>query len=692
MSVKKALEVIGFSHTEALIIEYMLDRTSCSISEIIDGTEMSRGTVYKAMSKLVSSGKITKTRNRPVIYSITRGLTSEIKRDFSTFSKSFISRISHKGVIERRKVAIEIFDSFERNGFAIRNAPILTSKRYDLQLFDKIADAEYSIAISIIDKNKKIPFTHEYIIGDIFYSQSRRLNSIVSFLFIHNDRKDFEKLYKKLKMVSIKISRRNSEYSSFPEGIEGTGFYVFKTTTDLQESITSQIRDIRERHLLVRNLVSKLKDKAAENHELIQLSQEHIKYIEDFFVRSQPYFSSKGISKKLSGLSDPVLNIKNRESRNLDIVRRLFSEYEVRINQSIDRIESRNFLPTVDSIKKEISEFEQFTKKFKPIEYELNYLRQGIFRFTMELARAGKRGSIIGINPFLFTEPYEKIPFYVNQKKIEKAASILSNNILEDLPGFFQVVTGEAGIGKTHCLKYIYSTIMEKNRIKTLYIDCPVGYDLLAGVFQELTQEVLYPKTVASAIKNLRRVTPTVARDFIRVLSSISEILKKVGYSGVLIILDELENSLPYIIRARKEVTTEKEYRMPIALRQIRELLTAELSIPNMGFVISCRSPILPMFENAMRMKNFNKFVYTPEKLGAKELMELVNHRYDVWNVQQPVFTEKIMREIIQNTNGNTRGIIKYCRALFEFGKRNKIEKLQQEDIKKIGAIPMFKF
>jgi len=698
MSVQKALQVIGFNESESRIIEYMLDRTACSATEIIEGTRMSRGTVYRALSNLVNTGRISKTKTRPVMYSITRGLSTEIKKEFTSFYRSFSQRIAQKGVLDRRAIALEIYQSLEKNGFAIRDVPLFETKRHPshaAQIFDKIADAEYSIAISIIDKGKRIEEIEEdypmFIVVDRIRTICRQLNCIVSFIFIHNDRRDFESVYRKLSRFSIK-RRYRARLEPYREGIEDRIFYIFKTTAELENGITRAIREIRERHLLVKDLASKLREKAAANHELILLSQEHIRAIEDFLVRAHPFSKSRAVRRRFRELSEPIQSIKNREDRNLQIIRRLFSEYDVRINQTIDRIEGRTFLPSVESMKNDISELERFHEKFRPIEYELNYLRQGLFRYAMNLSRGKAKEAVRRINPFLFTEPYEKAPFYVDQKRLEKAALELMDSILEERPAFFQVLVGEAGIGKTHCLKYLYTPLMEKRKIKTLYVDCPVSYDLFAGVFQELTQEILYPKEVAPSIRNLRRVTPTVTRDFVRVLSEISEIFKKLDYQGVLLILDELENSLPYVIRARTKTSNSREYRPPIALRQIRELLTSDTSVPNVGFVMSCRSRIFPMLEDSLGIENLNEFTYQPEVLSSKDFKKIIEHRYEMWNVDKPVFDEEAVMEIVEKTKGNTRNVIKYCRALFEFGRRNNLEKIGREDVKKIGPIPMFVF
>jgi len=696
VSVQKALQIIGFNDSESRIIEYMLNKDECTAEEIIEGTGLSRGTVYRALSSLNESSRITKSNTRPVIYVITSGLTEEIKKEFSNFYKAFEIKMERRKFRDERKLYNEIYISFEKCGFAIRNVPLIKQIPGPFKAFpipDKIADAEYSIAIFVIDKNKKIDIKYPIMFYvDNILRYCRTLNCITAFLFIHSDIKNPDKLYN---MLSNAINNVREIWSSRPfyEGIEGNEIFIFRTTSDIDSQIINSIRNIRQRNILIRDLVSKLKEKIEINHELILLSQEHNRFIDEFLIKTHPFSTYKSVKEGIKEITEPIQKMKNRESRNLSIFRRRFSENEVRINQYIDGIESRDYLPLIDRIENDLKELSQIESKFKPIEYELNYIRQGLFKYALELSKIEDRSILPKINPFLFTEPYEKTPFYVNQQKLEKAAHNLRNSILEESPRFFQILCGEAGIGKTHALNYIYRTIMEDKGIKTLYVDCPVSYDLFAGVFQELTQESLYPSEVSQNIRNLRRITPTVTRDFIRVFSEISEIWKSLGYSGVLIILDELENSLPYIIRTRVRAPIDVDtYSLPIALRQIRELFIYDRYVKNMGFIIACRSRIMPLIKIALDIDNIDEFIFQPKKLSDKEFISLIKHRYDMWHINNPIFKEDAIKAITKKTKRNTRNVIKYSRALYEFAIRNKKSVITNETVTQIGPIPLFIF
>jgi len=692
--------MIGYSDSEALIMEYLLDRGEAAADEIINETKLSRGTVYKVLSSLVDWGKINKTNNRPVIYYLTGVVKEDITNEFNDFYKTVIEKLTIKRDISKDKLYSDIYRVFENNGFVLRNVSLNKSlferiTRY-FPMPDRIAEAEYSIAIYIIGKDKNIdvgvpPFVY---LDNIKYTL-RMLNCITPFIFINSDRKDSKIIYNSLSEISSGKERIPiRQIGVYNDGIEGNEIFLFDINDDIEKKITNSIREIRQRHMLVRDLIIKLREKIELNQELVLLSQEHIRYVEDFLLKMEPFSQNENVQLGIKEISEPIQRMTNRENRNLSIFRRKFSENEVRINQYIDRIESRRYLPMIETIEKDISELSQIELKFKPIEYELNYIRQGIFKYALELSQIKEKKLLPGINPFLFTVPYEKIPFYANQKILEKAAKEIAISINENLPNFFQILCGDAGVGKTHALKYIYEKIMAEKGIKSLYVECPVNYDLLSGIFQELTQDSIYPNEVVQSVRNLRRITPTATRDYIRVFSEISDIWKKIGYSGILVVLDELENSLPYIFRtnSRIEASIEDIYRLPIALRQIREIFKYDRFVDNMGFVVACRSRILNMLKNALDIENLNDFVYQPEKLNTKEFLEVIEHRYKSWNIDSPIFDEVSITEISRKTNSNTRNVIKYCRALYEFAKRNNISIIDKKIVENIGPIPLFTF
>ena len=174
------------------------------------------------------------------------------------------------------------------------------------------------------------------------------------------------------------------------------------------------------------------------------------------------------------------------------------------------------------------------------------------------------------LNPFLFTEPYKLEKRVIEQDRIQKFASDYCNSIKKGLPNFVNFITGEAGIGKTNTLLHIYEKKLEKNNIKTLYIDCPIGFDLVNNIHNEMLLDENYPEEMKSLIRTYRKQKPSTPRELLEIIEEIASIFFKLGYDGFVIIIDELENSVPYIEKVKDK---ERPILQPLALRQLSELL-----------------------------------------------------------------------------------------------------------------------
>lgn len=702
MSITRAFIAVGFHESEAKVVSYIIDHENCTIEELIENTGLSRGTVYKCLKNLINNNYVIKSDKIPFKYSVTPHLLSTFKAQFDGFYRKISLQIKPRKIVESQVILKRICNIFEKNGYAIREPPKATRDvigstilpRFRSQFFlDKIADGEYSIGISIIDKRKQLNYPREIVHHGLFSDLSflsRELNCITSFVFIHTDRKDHETLSKKLKQVQLhrplfpaRLLERTENF-----GIDKRGMFVFTTDEDLQERISSALQEIHQRRIIVSSMSQNLKDKMRQMQELVMLSQEHARRIDTLFLTKAP-FDDKRIAKYFDEINDPVQRIKNREIRNLGIFRRKFSEDEVRINQSLDAVERRIYLPDVGTLERHLNELDSIMEKFKSIEYELDDLRSALFKYGVDLIESLRTKRTALINPFIFTEPYEKKPFFVNEEKLKNAARALSKAILENLPGYFQIVTGNAGMGKTHAARYIHGSIVENENIKSLYIDCPLNYDLVSGIFQELTQESLFPAKLAGTVRELRKNVPSTTRDLLRVIGEITEIWKKQGYKGLLLVLDEIENAIPYTFFEEEK---SKAYQPPLALRQIKEMLSQHM-IPNLGFLLCCRSKIYPLLKDVLKIENIEKFSYEPESLGTEDFIELIQHRYEMWAVEKaPVFKEETIGDVTKITKGNTRDSIIYLRELFEFATRNKLEKIDRDSIRKIGSIPLFRY
>lgn len=699
MSFPKALVAIGFRESEAIVVSFLIDHRKSTVEETIEGTNLSRVTVYKCLRSLLDRNYVEKSEKRPFFYSPTPQLLSDIKIQFDRFYKKVSAEMKPKKIVERRTMLRKICTIFEKNGYAIRDPPRAALEHLPRRFetpppIDKIVEGEYSFGVLLIDKTKKLAGASERIArslaSDLWYI-SRELNLVAFFVFIHIDRRGYKTLGKKLKQTPAIFRFRSMRGRDADFGITGRGFFVFTTDENLIDKVSGVLQEIHQRRIVVGNMSHNLKAKMTQIQELILLSQEHARRIDSLFLTGSP-FEGFTIMKHLNEIADPVQSIKNREIRNLGIFRRIFSENEVRINQSLEAIERRIYLPQLRRLERFLIELDGTMEKFRCIEYELNDLRSALFKYGVDLMESAQTAKSVSMNPFIFTEPYEKEPFFVNEQTLKKAATSLSKSIRENLPGFFQIITGQAGIGKTHAARYIYSPIVEKAGVRTLYIDCPLNYDLIAGIFQELTQESLFPSKLAGTVRELRRSIPSTARDLLRVIEEITEIWKKQGHSGLLLVLDEIENAVPYTFFEERHTREMRRYQPPLALRQIQEMLSLH-PIPNLGFLFCCRNKIYPMLKDALKIKNLEAFTFVPEKLKAEDFVDLIQHRYEMWSIKKgPEFEKDAIKEIAQITDGNTRDVIKYLRELFEFAARNKLEEIKKTTVGKIGSIPLFRY
>lgn len=702
MSLSKALVAIGFGNSEAKIVTYLLDHGKSTFEEVMDGANLSRATVYSNLRSLTNKGYVERSDKRPYSYSPTPRLLSDVKTKFIQFYRKVSSEIKPRRIVERRTMLRRICTIFEKNGYAIRDPSRASMehlvRRFDtVPAIDKIADGEYSFGVFLLDKTKKVEGSSERIarvlLRDMWYI-TRELNLVSSFVFVHTDRRGYKTLIKRLKQASTypdpyRLLRQRVEHF----GITGKPIFVINTDEDLSDIIPGVLQEIHQRRIIVGNMVKNLKEKMNQIQELMLLSKEHARGIDGLFLTGSPFQKHTLVTKRLNEIADPVQRIKNREIRNMGIFRRKFSENEVRITQSLEAIERRIYLPRVGRIERYLTELESTIEKFKCIEYELNDLRSALFKYGVSMIEFEDKALI---NPFIFTEPYEREPFFVNEGTLIKAATSLSKSMQGNLPGFFQILKGNAGIGKTHAARYIYGPIVEKEHLKSLYIDCPLNYDLISGIFQELTQESLFPTEMVGTIRELRRNIPSTPRDLLRVIEEISEIWKKQGYKGLLLVLDEIENAVPYAFLEERRINAPRararRHQPPLALRQIREILSLH-PIPNLGFLFCCRSKIYPILKEALRVRNLDTFTFEPEKLKPKDFFDLLLHRYEMWSIEKgPQFEKATIREIIRITDGNTRDVIKYLRELFEFAVRNELRKIDKSRIKEIGAIPLFRY
>lgn len=692
---EKLIRLLPLSESERIVLSYFMTNRSAVAPEIVDATKLSKMTVYKVLSSLVSKGYVIRTSDRPSKYMLSDIIFSELASSINEIRQIFRSTRQLAPPTETRKYLEDICNVFEKQGFAIRERPDLETldemfpSRWHLKrVMDKIADAEYSIGISIIDSGKmrSAPRVRDV---DIFQYLLTRfiidLNLLTIFVFIDRNFRGSILYYKRCSDALRELPL------PLLHGITGTHVYVFRTGEDLSKQIVGAIQEIRQKRMVIASLETTMRKKVEDIQNSLVLSQGYIRRIDDVLLGRYRPFQTKRIQEGLERFSIPFNQIKNRERRNLEIFERELNEERVRIQRYFDAFDRRVFIPSSDQVEQDIFLMDTLLEKFEPIEFELSDLSSGMFDFAAGLVVESARSEI---NPFMFTEPYEPNGSYVNQEHMEKNADLLCSKIKRNMPNTFQIITGDAGSGKTHAIKYIYAPKLEKNDIKTLYIDCPRSYDILPGIFAEVTQESSYPNELVESIRELRKRVPLTGKEFITLVNQINDLLKDKGYKGMLIAIDEMENSIPYPYKVNtyEQEHPSHEYRPPLSFRQLKEIISNRTS-ENLGFIISCRTRVYPILTASLNVGNIEEFTIQPKKLDIESFNQLIEQRYATWTVRRkPQFSSDAIKRIYKLTNGNTRDMLRYSRELFKFAIRNKLRSISEKTIKKIGTIPVFQY
>jgi len=683
----RAIQVTGMDQSEAKVLATMIGMRTGRPSELIKITGLSRGTVYSSLAKLLEEGYIERRGTKPITYSVVRVTMQRIVEDLDNIKKSFL-QVTSTELKESSKVLEEICEVFEKNGFAIKELPlgVIRRQRFSLRI-NRIAEGEYSIGVLLYDRGVH-RLTVSRSLPPIYYQISENqesLGTITTFIFVHPDFRESESAYRDLTEVArSKVFPRRLNY-----GIQDRPFYVFRTTDNILEGITNAILDIRRRKIVATELVLRLRELLSQAEQLTDACREHGRDIDEMVLgKYRPFSRVPSVVSTIRKIIDPVERIKNRETRNLQIFRNRLNGISVKIGDYIDSFESRTFLPTSARLENDIKELDMLISKFIPVEFELNDLRENLFSYATSCLFARKDKKKAQLNPFMFTEPYETDSFSVNQEEVKKHAPDLASAIVDARADFFHMITGPAGCGKTHAIKYIYEPIMERRNIKTFYVDCPVSYDLVDFLSRELIQETNYPEDLLETVRTMRGSMPSTPKDLITMLIKVRDIMKSAGKNGVLIEIDELENMLPY---PEEFGRLEGDRRPPLALRQLREILTARL-VDNVGYVICCREKAYPLMVQSLGLVNVDRFTLRPGKLSVHDLESIIAHRYEAWNVNGLPFSTDAVAEIVSRVDGNARNAIRYCREVFKFAVKNNLKKIESKTMKNVKEIPIFSY
>lgn len=678
-----------------ILIAIITNGNRANMSQLLEDTEISRATIYQYLKKFQSNNIIKRFGKRPIYYSITESFNKRIKDEISKLSETFSSGIAEFKIEETQEIVKMINEIFQTEGYVERVIDhsklrkIKKYNRYPLEILDSTSikkfDKLISIGVVFIDNHslrdfKKIIPELGYL--PIFFNElNQYFKCAFMFFLINNDIKNPVKILEKIQKSPYRNTSKNFRYV-----IIGS---------NLKEFLRAELKDIDDRIRVTKDLLKLVEEKINKIENLIILSHGYCKYINNFVTEASigPKFNLPGfIITELTNIIEPVEKITSRELRNLEIYNIRYREVFLKIKNYMVDFENRLKVPSIDQIQKDLKYLDFLIEKFEPIEFELNDLENIIFKYGLNLIKAGnsEERKKISINPFFMTEPFETDSFYVNQGKIKENFRIFFNNIKNNTQDFIRFLKGDPGTGKTHILKYICFELEKQLNIKTIYIDCNVGYDIIPMLFKEITREILYPEELREFIKRFRNRNVTTIRDLYKLLKELTKLLINFGYNGFVLIIDEFENFIHYkYLEDPKELN---ELEIPLIITQFKELISFE-KIDLFGLIISARTRVYEILDFYLGLKDFNKYIFEPDKLELDHYKQIIEHRYKTWKAKELIFENDVIFEIIKITNNNIRNILRYLRELYKISQdKTKIEKINTKHLKQIGYIPIFKY
>ena len=679
------LQALGYSLEESQVLLCLLDKGLGTIDELESGTTLVMTVIQDCLQKLQDEGLVELVGREPPTYAVTSKFARESVSQIEKLYKTFITEV--EAIVSRKRDELdEIKNAFMSLGYVIK-APLLEpgGRRVPSRLrragltYDFIAESYYRIGVMLLNQERWSFLEEEApLVVDVTSTLEQHNNCLTSFMMLSPGVARSEKAMRTLDQMQTWGRRWRRE-----RGIEDQAFYALDVSNDMEGQLRSLIREIRQKRKMVESIYAEIKAALEAIDNMISDIESARSLIDFIASKALPFRPS--FFQAFGKIAEPIQSIISREMRNHRLFRRQYDEERIRIFRAQDLFESRVYLPNMDSTQDYLERLQALKEKFLPIEYELRQI-------TMPLLSSSQlEEERIKWNPFMFTEPYEPESTTINQEALKRQAQKFVTSIKDGLPGNINFVMGSAGMGKTHMLKYVYMPLLRDNDIWPIYVDCPVKYDLVKSVCQEVLQDRNFPQAVLGHLPSLREKDYSTTLDMTDLIVRINALL--VGThdaKGVVLLLDELENTIPYRYYTAPDVKQRIEEE-PLALRQLREILQHDYG-ERIGFVIAFREEALPMVEQSLRMTNFRAFLREPKQLGLKDIRELALHRYKTWSAKEMRFSDACLKEVIKITEGVTRDIIKYCRELYGYALRKEHKRITRRTLHQIGTIPLFKY
>lgn len=679
-SMATGFRALGYGETNSLILACLMGAEPVISDTIRRRTGLPEGTVRKGLQDMLRRDVVVETTKG--LYRISPRFASKAGSRMRTYTERFEDKLLESVLRDRFEIEEEITTAFQELGYSVQKR----LPRYELFMDEKkpfditfsfIVERSYRFGVKVVTSDLSEAISRSSnVSASILLRESqnylREHRCLGAFFFLESSQTD-RKAYKRLVAGLKRVHRRTRD-----------DFLVFlcEPGSDVRDFISSSVRDVKNRTDLVRAQLTNIEVLSNRNKEFHIQSAMLISQLNSL-VSGQFMPIHRRPTKREREILAPVKSVVDREARNLEIFERKFTEDRTRHQNVIDRFERRIALPTMEVLEYNLQQFALVNSKFEPIMHELQYLNDLILLPYV-------RGKVLeSINPFILTEPNTLESFTIDQENVKRRVKKFFADLEETESGLLLLV-GKAGSGKTHLLHHIVSPSAKENGLWPVYVDCPRKYDLVTGLLDEILKPGNFPRSLSDYILSLSREGVSTPEEFVSVIRRVNSLLESTQYRGLLLILDELENSLPYTFSS-SGARSSTDMEPPLALAQLKKLLSADYGSET-GFLVSFRTRILDDVRESLRLRGFKRFLVSPEELDLGGFRDLITERYRYWECLDIRFSDSAISKVAELVDSNTRHAIQYFRALYANAVRKNRKLISIRTVESHPRLPLFSY
>lgn len=677
--------VIGFNENESMLLTQIINNPQYTLEKYSYHLNVTSTIFTKLLNKLSRNHIIAITENQKL--RITSQFALQQSREFDQLAKDFSYELKETRFLISNRYIEEIENIFKGEGFRI-NKKSQNKLRFqfrghipeNLLVYQFVASKFYKLGVFYISQDLlqalKVgddPSYVAFVLHDMF-NQLEDYHNCIGSVIIFSPRTKSKTAF----TLKTHLFRRSSQ-----NHLSNNHFrYIFHDEQKIHAELLNIISEIDLRKDSVDSRFTSIKSSIKIIKDIIAESTMMISQLNS--VTAGKYLHSRSKEVDTSKYMPYIKTVIDREQRNLNIFDRKFEEERARIERKSDGYDKRLLLPRPQSLANSIKNLNILKDKFQPIRHELNSL------IELLLYPYIQGQDPMQVNPFILTEPNDMESFTVNQESIKISSVNFFKRLTKSVENI-RFVVGKAGSGKTHSLRNIFYINAKLENFWPIYIDCPMKYDIINSLFYEIVKEANFPNKLRNFISSIGKQKVDTEYGLINVLKTINNLLKEYNYKGLVLLIDELENALPYTYDLKYKKNLSPKAEPALALNQLKDILSSEL-VNDIGFIFAFREHILQEIKDGLNIKNFKKYIVIPAELSLKHFKELINLRYETWDSKILMFNTNVLEKIMKITNTNFRYSIQYYRALYELANSNNRKRITLKLLDQIGEIPLFEY